>query len=84
MKRNEHVLYVTSFSLEKCRRPVFASQALRTLGFTTRILQGWEVVEKCNLNWMINAADFLPKPLDWLARDITHEIALFTSIMKHE
>ena len=78
--KNNYALYVTSFPPEKYRRPIFASRALRTIGLNTKILLGWDAVRKLRLNRVLKGTNFLPKPLNWLTRDLIYENSLFTTI----
>ncbi|MEM1943689.1 MAG: hypothetical protein QXO30_01625 [Candidatus Caldarchaeum sp.] len=70
-----HALYVSSFPLQRYRRPLLASRALKLLGVKTLFYSGWSLVD--GHGPLLRISEKLPKPLDWLLKDAAYESGLY-------
>ena len=55
-----------------------AARALRLLGIDTSVVEGWKSVGTVRpASLSVSFANYLPRPLNWLARDVTYELGVF-------
>ncbi|MDW8360486.1 MAG: glycosyltransferase [Candidatus Caldarchaeum sp.] len=73
-----YALYITSFPPQRYRRPLLASKALKLLGLKTLFYEGWDLVNRyAPLRTVAKFSQKLPKPLDWLSKDMAYETGLY-------
>ncbi|MDW7977227.1 MAG: glycosyltransferase [Candidatus Caldarchaeum sp.] len=72
-----YALYITSFPPQRYRRPLLASKALKLLGLKTLFHEGWDLVNRyAPLRTVAKFSQKLPKPLNWLLKDMLFEAGL--------